>query len=185
MVIQNHAASGHADSPTIRPMLLAERQAPAPHAAYPDTVAGTTPFDTARIRQLGAAFFAEQKPSPLPAPHWIAHDRQTADALNMPTGWEQDDAWLHTLSGNPGLPVQPLATVYSGHQFGVWAGQLGDGRALLLGERQGLEVQLKVRGLRRFHAVPMAGPSCAARCANFWPARPCAAWAFPAHRPCA
>jgi len=40
-----------------------------------------------------------------------------------------------------------LATVYSGHQFGVWAGQLGDGRALLLGESlQGLEVQLKGAG---------------------------------------
>lgn len=146
MVIQNHAGSGYADSPTIRSMLLAERQAPAPHAAHPGAMATTTPFDTARMRQLGAAFFAEQNPSPLPAPHWIAHDPQTADALNMPTGWEQDDAWLHTLSGNPGLPVQPLATVYSGHQFGVWAGQLGDGRAILLGERQGLEVQLKGAG---------------------------------------
>jgi len=146
MVIQNHAAPGYADSPTIRAMLLAERKAPNPQAADPDAVATASPFDTARMRHLGAAFFADQNPTPLTEPHWIAHDPQTARALDLPTGWEQDDAWLHTLSGNPGLPVQPMATVYSGHQFGVWAGQLGDGRALLLGERQGLEVQLKGAG---------------------------------------
>ena len=44
--------------------------------------------------------------------------------------------------------ARPLATVYSGHQFGVWAGQLGDGRAILLGETDtGFEVQLKGSGL--------------------------------------
>ena len=42
---------------------------------------------------------------------------------------------LHAFTGNAHLPgSSPLASVYSGHQFGVWAGQLGDGRALLLGE---------------------------------------------------
>jgi uncharacterized protein YdiU (UPF0061 family) len=40
----------------------------------------------------------------------------------------------------------PIATVYSGHQFGVWAGQLGDGRAILLGDMNGLELQLKGAG---------------------------------------
>jgi uncharacterized protein YdiU (UPF0061 family) len=41
----------------------------------------------------------------------------------------------------------PLASVYSGHQFGVWAGQLGDGRAILLGETaSGQEIQLKGAG---------------------------------------
>jgi uncharacterized protein YdiU (UPF0061 family) len=40
--------------------------------------------------------------------------------------------------------------VYSGHQFGVWAGQLGDGRAILLGETGGLELQLKGAGLTPF-----------------------------------
>jgi uncharacterized protein YdiU (UPF0061 family) len=58
------------------------------------------------------------------------------------------DALLQALSGNQLLPCSaPLASVYSGHQFGVWAGQLGDGRALLLGETEGgLEVQLKGAG---------------------------------------
>jgi uncharacterized protein YdiU (UPF0061 family) len=46
--------------------------------------------------------------------------------------------------------AQPLAAVYSGHQFGVWAGQLGDGRAILLGEldtRRPMELQLKGAGM--------------------------------------
>ena len=51
---------------------------------------------------------------------------------------------LAVLSGNLFLNgTQPLASVYSGYQFGRWAGQLGDGRAMLLGEVNGLEVQLK------------------------------------------
>ena len=60
----------------------------------------------------------------------------------------RDDA-LQAFSGNALLPgSRPLASVYSGHQFGAWAGQLGDGRALLLGETaQGQEIQLKGSGL--------------------------------------
>jgi uncharacterized protein YdiU (UPF0061 family) len=58
---------------------------------------------------------------------------------------------LAALTGSGMLAgARPLATVYSGHQFGVWAGQLGDGRALLLGEAQTAagpqEIQLKGAG---------------------------------------
>jgi uncharacterized protein YdiU (UPF0061 family) len=63
-----------------------------------------------------------------------------------------DDRWLRVFSGNGLAPgMRPLASVYSGHQFGVWAGQLGDGRAHWLGELrtpQGpMELQLKGAGL--------------------------------------
>jgi uncharacterized protein YdiU (UPF0061 family) len=56
------------------------------------------------------------------------------------------------LSGNRvAARSQPLSAVYSGHQFGVWAGQLGDGRAILIGELNGpagpMELQLKGAGL--------------------------------------
>ena len=146
MVIQNPALPWLADSLTIRAMLVAENHALVADAVNPALAAAASPFGAPRIRQLGAAFFADLNPTPLAAPHWIAHDHRTAQALQLPSGWHEDAAWLHTLSGNPGLPVQPLATVYSGHQFGVWAGQLGDGRAILLGERAGLEVQLKGAG---------------------------------------
>ena len=61
--------------------------------------------------------------------------------------------WAHVFSGNalwPNAANSPSASVYSGHQFGVWAGQLGDGRALMMGQvdtAQGsMELQLKGAG---------------------------------------
>ena len=96
---------------------------------------------------LGPAFFTELRPTPLPDPYWVGHSEAVARELGLPAGWRTDDA-LAALTGS--LPIggtQPLASVYSGHQFGVWAGQLGDVRAILLGETVGgLEVQLKGAG---------------------------------------
>ena len=55
--------------------------------------------------------------------------------LGLDSGWMRSRQALDMLTGNLVLPgSQPLASVYSGHQFGQWAGQLGDGRAILLGE---------------------------------------------------
>lgn len=97
---------------------------------------------------LGPDFFTELVPPPLPAPHWVATSLDAAQQLGVPDAWLASDAALQVCSGNALLSgMQPLATVYSGHQFGVWAGQLGDGRAILLGETDGgLEVQLKGAG---------------------------------------
>lgn len=97
---------------------------------------------------LGPGFYAEQAPTPLPAPYWVASSAQVAQLLGLDAETWRDDAALQLLSGNQALASIPtLATAYSGHQFGVWAGQLGDGRALLLGEStHGLEVQLKGAG---------------------------------------
>ena len=48
---------------------------------------------------------------------------------------EQDDRWFQVLAGNALAPgMVPFAARYGGHQFGHWAGQLGDGRAITLGE---------------------------------------------------
>ncbi|MBD9665858.1 uncharacterized protein YdiU (UPF0061 family) [Variovorax paradoxus] len=101
------------------------------------------------FRALGPAFLTELRPTPLPDPsYWVGHSEATARMLGLPSDWRQSDGTLEALTGN--LPVagtQPFATVYSGHQFGVWAGQLGDGRAIMLGETEGgLEVQLKGAG---------------------------------------
>ena len=105
-----------------------------------------------RFAQLGPAFFTEMQASGVPSPEWLAHSPACAKTL----GWAED--WwvsnpeaLEVLSGNALWPgMQPLASVYSGHQFGVWAGQLGDGRALLLGELNTpsgpMEIQLKGAG---------------------------------------
>ncbi|HWP19825.1 MAG TPA: YdiU family protein [Burkholderiaceae bacterium] len=103
---------------------------------------------------LGPDFATPLAAQPLPQPHWVATSPDCARQLGWPEDWwtRQDWAALEVLSGARTWPgMQPAATVYSGHQFGVWAGQLGDGRALLLGEvetapGQGLELQLKGSG---------------------------------------
>lgn len=101
---------------------------------------------------LGPVFSVPVQPTPLRAPHWVACN----DALRADLGWP-GDVWdrpevLAALAGNGVLPSsEPQATVYSGHQFGIWAGQLGDGRALSLGTLAtplGVqELQLKGAGL--------------------------------------
>jgi len=97
---------------------------------------------------LGPAFFTALQPTPVPTPHWVGTSASAARLLALPPGWLHSDEALQALSGNQLLAgSQPMATVYSGHQFGVWAGQLGDGRAILLGETaQGMEIQLKGAG---------------------------------------
>jgi len=101
-----------------------------------------------RFAALGPAFHTRLAPTPLPAPYWVGRSRRVADLLGLAPAWSDDDAALAALTGNVELPgSDPMATVYSGHQFGVWAGQLGDGRALLLGETaSGHEIQLKGAG---------------------------------------
>ena len=100
----------------------------------------------------------ELHPSPIPEPYWVAFSSSAAKLLNIPLktdGYPQDETWLNVLAGNS-LETQsqkfsnPIATVYSGHQFGVWAGQLGDGRAILLGDIAGQELQLKGAGKTRY-----------------------------------
>ena len=97
---------------------------------------------------LGPAFFTELRPTPLPGPYWVGRSEAVARELGLPTGWHESKATLAALTGSmPVAGVRPIATVYSGHQFGVWAGPLGDGRAIMLGETEGgLEVQLKGAG---------------------------------------
>ncbi len=106
---------------------------------------------TSRFEGLGEAFHTRLPPTPLPDPHWVGWSPQAAALLDLPPQPPQppEDSLLQRLSGNRWPDERlPIATVYSGHQFGHWAGQLGDGRALLLGEHaaSGLEVQLKGAG---------------------------------------
>ena len=97
---------------------------------------------------LGNDFFTSLAPHPLPAPYWVGRSPSVARTLGLDPDWLNSDELLGVLTGNlPLRGTQPLASVYSGHQFGHWAGQLGDGRAILLGETGGLEVQLKGAGL--------------------------------------
>ena len=103
---------------------------------------------------LGKNFYTTLAPQPLPNPYWVGTSLDVAQDLGLEAAWLTSPELLNALSGNVHIAgAHPLASVYSGHQFGQWAGQLGDGRAILLGEIQpgttsesGLEVQLKGAG---------------------------------------
>jgi len=105
------------------------------------------PFDA-----LGVTYFTPVQPTPLRDVHWVAKNHTLARELGWSAQEWDSESMLQVLAGNALLPgSQPFATVYSGHQFGVWAGQLGDGRALSLGSVDTLsgrqEFQLKGAGL--------------------------------------
>ncbi len=114
----------------------------------------------ATAAQWQAPLGTELHGDPVPAPAWVAVNHALAAEMGWPADWWQSAGG----QGAPGVPaalavfsgaalwpgMSPMATVYSGHQFGVWAGQLGDGRALLLGEVDTAigpqEIQLKGAG---------------------------------------
>jgi uncharacterized protein YdiU (UPF0061 family) len=123
-------------------------------AAEPEALSATLPAGWPnRLESLGERFFTRLGAEPLPEPRWVVRSPECAKDLGFPSDWWQRPDWnaLAVFSGNATWPrMQPLASVYSGHQFGVWAGQLGDGRALWLGEVDApagaMELQLKGAG---------------------------------------
>ena len=104
-----------------------------------------------RFAQLGDAFSTRLTATAVPNPQWMAFSSNLSHEMGLQDDWMHEPGVLDALSGNAVFKgSEPLASVYSGHQFGHWAGQLGDGRALCLGEvltRVGpLEIQLKGAG---------------------------------------
>lgn len=90
-------------------------------------------------------------PTPLPAPYFVAASSRAASLVGLDAATLAREDFVAAFTGNSVLPgSEPLAAVYSGHQFGVWAGQLGDGRAILIGDLDGpegrMELQLKGAG---------------------------------------
>jgi uncharacterized protein YdiU (UPF0061 family) len=93
-------------------------------------------------------------PTPIPNPYWVAFSASAAKLIQLELGalgLPKDPEWLELLAGNQLVVGEltfsnPISTAYSGHQFGSWAGQLGDGRAILLGDMNQLELQLKGAG---------------------------------------
>lgn len=82
-------------------------------------------------------FYTELSPTPLDNARLVWHNAPLAQALDLPAGLFAVEKGAGVWGGESLLPgMRPLAQVYSGHQFGVWAGQLGDGRGILLGEQQ-------------------------------------------------
>lgn len=110
------------------------------------------PITTNETRQVAHASWSGVAPTRVTAPCMLAYSREMATALGLDDAAMQSQAMVNALSGNELLPgMQPYATCYGGHQFGHWAGQLGDGRAIYLGEAinaagERWEMQLKGAG---------------------------------------
>jgi serine/tyrosine/threonine adenylyltransferase len=119
----------------------------------------TLPGDTNalnRSRQVEAAFWSRVAPTPVAAPRLLAYSSEVAATLGLSDVQMHSPEMVNALSGNGTLPgMETYATVYGGHQFGNWAGQLGDGRAIFLGEvvapnNARFELQLKGAGATPF-----------------------------------
>ena len=93
------------------------------------------PIDQNYPRQVWGAAYSFVKPKPASAPQSIAHSVSAARLIGLNEEWLASDEFARTFSGNDLLPgMEPHATCYGGHQFGNWAAQLGDGRAINLGD---------------------------------------------------
>ncbi|MBV8049521.1 MAG: YdiU family protein [Paludibacterium sp.] len=106
-----------------------------------------------RFLDLPETFWRRVRPTPLSDPYWVAQNAPLAAELGLSAATL--DAHLALFAGND-VPADmtPLAAIYAGHQFGVYVPQLGDGRALLLGDLplggERMELQLKGAGRTPF-----------------------------------
>src|SRR5437764_6780964 len=108
-------------------------------------------FDNSYAR-LPDRFFARLRPTPVAAPRLVRLNKKLALHLKLDPGKLTEPDGVEILAGNR-VPNggEPLAMAYAGHQFGGFVPQLGDGRAILLGEvidREGVlhDIQLKGSG---------------------------------------
>ncbi len=105
-----------------------------------------------RRRQVLNACWSPASPTPVAAPRVIAYSREVADHIGFTAADVESEWFAEVFGGNRLMPgMAPYAACYGGHQFGNWAGQLGDGRAISLGEVLGAdgarhELQLKGAG---------------------------------------
>ncbi|HLM52293.1 MAG TPA: protein adenylyltransferase SelO family protein, partial [Pseudoxanthomonas sp.] len=105
------------------------------------------------IREVRGAAWSRVDPTPVSAPRLIAWSPEVAALLDLEEADIASPAFAEVFGGNALLPgMQPYAANYGGHQFGNWAGQLGDGRAISLGEivnRAGQRWELQLKGAGR------------------------------------
>lgn len=113
------------------------------------------PEDTNRkntCRQVFNACYSSVLPKKVSRPKLVCYSSEVAQMLDLAAHVCESEEFTHVFAGNQLVKgMQPYATCYGGHQFGQWAGQLGDGRAINLGEiinnqKQRLTLQLKGSG---------------------------------------
>jgi len=108
---------------------------------------------TQKWLQQPDSFYSKVAPTPLDEPFFVHCNAQVGQLLGLDLGQIHNEEALRCFNGQTqNKKIQPLATVYAGHQFGIFTSRLGDGRAILLGEVTGsddkhYEIQLKGAGL--------------------------------------
>jgi uncharacterized protein YdiU (UPF0061 family) len=117
--------------------------------------ASPIPFHNSYVR-LPERFYEHVRPAKVRAPRLLRVNEALAARLGIDPTFLKSDDGVAILSGNSVAPgSEPIALAYAGHQFGHFVPQLGDGRAVLLGEVTGVDgksydVQLKGSGRTRF-----------------------------------
>ncbi len=117
-------------------------------------MSNTTPLSLPSLHHacasLNPAHYAQVFAQPLNNPDLVLHNSGLADELALHPALFADTTGRRLFNGGAAQPAAPqIAYVYSGHQFGIWAGQLGDGRALSLGRlntRDGSSLELQLKG---------------------------------------
>jgi serine/tyrosine/threonine adenylyltransferase len=116
----------------------------------------TLSFDNTYAR-LPESFYAKLNPTPFSEPpHLISFNPAAAELIDLDPEQAKRPEFAAVFGGSMLVPgMEPLAMLYSGHQFGVYVPQLGDGRAILLGEARNergerWDLQLKGAGLTPF-----------------------------------
>ena len=112
-------------------------------------------FDNTYAR-LPEIFYRRVMPTALPAPYLVSFNKQAAELIGLDAREVSKPEFVEYFTGNKLFPnSEPISAIYAGHQFGTFVRQLGDGRAILLGEvvnekGERFDIQLKGAGLTPF-----------------------------------
>ncbi|MDQ7067582.1 MAG: protein adenylyltransferase SelO family protein [Sulfurimonas sp.] len=106
----------------------------------------TTPY-----LELDSPFYTKVEPTPLKRPFLISASQDAAELLGIDEDISLDEKLVAIVNGEEKLEgSETFAMCYSGHQFGHFAGRLGDGRAINLGKVNGWNLQVKGAGLTEY-----------------------------------
>ena len=136
------------------------------------------------FREQGDLHFSPVMPNRFDEPVMVSSNRLLAKQLGIDPAELDQPRMLELMAVTfRATTIKPIALVYSGHQFGVWAGQLGDGRAMTLGELPKAKTRpsgiynLKAQAQPPTPDLPMAAPFCDQVSANTSAPKPCMVWA--------
>lgn len=107
------------------------------------------PVESNYTRQVAKAMLSKVAPTPVSDPTLLGYSVEVSNCLGVSQEDIEGQEWLKILAGNGQLTgMETYSHCYAGHQFGNWAGQLGDGRAIALGEieHEGKHWELQLKG---------------------------------------